>query len=89
MKPSKISFCDEKKPSVEELAKELFTHRGSGTLVKLGEKVQKYTKWDEIDLPRLRTLIESSFGRSLVDDYFERTKLFRAYISENYRAATQ
>jgi bifunctional N-acetylglutamate synthase/kinase len=70
-----------------ELAKELFTHRGSGTLVKLGERVQKYTKWEQLDLPRLRTLIESSFGRTLVDDYFERTELFRAYVSENYRAA--
>ena len=70
-----------------ELAKELFTHRGSGTLVKLGEKVQKYTAWDQIDLPRLRKLIESSFRRGLVDDYFERTTLFRAYVSENYRAA--
>ncbi len=70
-----------------ELAKELFTHRGSGTLVKLGEKVQKYTSWDQIDLPRLRKLIESSFRRELVDDYFENTTLFRAYVSENYRAA--
>ena len=70
-----------------ELAKELFTHCGSGTLVKLGEKVQKYTAWDQIDLPRLRNLIESSFRRGLVDDYFECTKLFRAYVSENYRAA--
>ena len=70
-----------------ELAKELFTHRGSGTLVKLGEKVQKYTSWDQIDLPRLRKLIESSFRRELVDDYFETTTLFRAYVSENYRAA--
>jgi bifunctional N-acetylglutamate synthase/kinase len=70
-----------------ELAKELFTHRGSGTLVKLGEKVQKYTTWDQIDLPRLRNLIESSFRRGLVDDYFERTTLLRAYVSENYRAA--
>ena len=35
----------------------------------------------------LKSLIESSFGRSLVPDYFERTKLLRAYVSENYRAA--
>jgi bifunctional N-acetylglutamate synthase/kinase len=70
-----------------ELAKELFTHKGSGTLVKRGEKVQTFDAWNQIDLPRLRSLIESSFGRRLVDDYFTRTKLYRAYISENYRAA--
>ncbi len=70
-----------------DLAKELFTHKGSGTLVRRGERVLRATAWDELDLPRLRTLIESSFGRTLVDDYFERTPLLRAYVSENYRAA--
>lgn len=70
-----------------ELARELFTHRGSGTLVRRGEKVRRCTRWSQIDLDRLRALIESSFGRKLVPDYFERTKLFRAYVSENYRAA--
>ena len=71
-----------------ELAKELFTHKGSGTLVRRGEKVHTYTSWDGVDLPRLRALIESSFApRKLAPDYFERTRLHRAYISENYRAA--
>jgi acetylglutamate kinase len=70
-----------------ELAKELFTHKGSGTLVRRGEKVQRYDSWDGIDLARMRELIESSFGRTLVADYFERTTPFRVYVSENYRAA--
>ena len=71
----------------EELAKELFTHKGSGTLVRRGERVLRATSWDELDLPRLRVLIESAFGRRLLPDYFERTRLLRAYVSENYRAA--
>ncbi|KAF1689070.1 acetylglutamate kinase [Pseudoxanthomonas taiwanensis] len=70
-----------------DLAKELFTHKGSGTLVRRGEKVLRATAWDQLDLARLRALIESSFGRTLVGDYFERTRLLRAYVSENYRAA--
>ena len=70
-----------------ELAKELFTHKGSGTLVRRGEIVSRYSCWDDLDRDRLRELIESSFGRSLAPDYFERTRLHRAYISENYRAA--
>ncbi len=71
----------------EELAKELFTHKGSGTLVRRGERVMQATRWEELDTDRLRTLIESAFGRTLVPHYFERTALHRAYVSENYRAA--
>lgn len=70
-----------------ELAKELFTHKGSGTLIRRGEKVMRATSWDELDLQRMRSLIESSFSRTLSDNYFETTKLFRAYVSENYRTA--
>ena len=73
------------KPS--ELAKELFTHKGSGTLVRRGERVLQASRWDELDLMRLRGLIDSAFGRKLVDGYFENTKLKQAYVSENYRAA--
>ena len=70
-----------------ELAKELFTHKGSGTLVRRGERVQHACTWGELDLERLRGLIESAFGRTLAPDYFECTTLQRAYVSENYRAA--
>ncbi|MFC6841661.1 acetylglutamate kinase [Xanthomonas theicola] len=70
-----------------DLAKELFTHKGSGTLVRRGERVLRATAWDALDLPRLTALIESSFGRTLVPDYFANTALLRAYVSENYRTA--
>lgn len=70
-----------------ELAKELFTHKGSGTLVRRGERVLQAERWDQLDLVRLRSLIESAFGRKLVGDYFDTTTLKRAYVSENYRAA--
>lgn len=71
----------------DELAKELFTHRGSGTLVRRGEMIRVHRSWKTLKLDRLRTLIESSFGRRLVPDYFERTKVWRVYCSEHYRAA--
>lgn len=70
-----------------ELAKELFTHKGSGTLVRRGEKVFRFESWDGVDQARMRALIESSFGRTLVEDYFQRTRPYRVYVSENYRAA--
>ncbi|HEY0178684.1 MAG TPA: acetylglutamate kinase [Dokdonella sp.] len=71
----------------DELAKELFTHKGSGTLVRRGERVGVHTDWSALDLGRLRALIEAGFRRTLVPDYFERTRLYKAYVSENYRAA--
>ena len=71
----------------DELAKELFTHKGSGTLVRRGERVDVHTCWSTLDSARLRGLIEAGFGRRLLPDYFESTRLFKAYVSENYRAA--
>jgi acetylglutamate kinase len=71
----------------DELAKELFTHKGSGTLVRRGERVDLHTSWSTLDPERMRALIEAGFKRKLVPDYFERTQLFKAYVSENYRAA--
>jgi len=71
----------------DEMAKELFTHRGSGTLVRRGEPILSFESWDELDRDRLRVLIESSFGRQLRADYFETTEPFRIYVSEHYRAA--
>ncbi|HEY7871402.1 MAG TPA: acetylglutamate kinase [Rudaea sp.] len=71
----------------DELAKELFTHKGSGTLVRRGERVHVHDSWNGIDRAHLRALIEASFGRKLVPDYFECTSPYKIYLSENYRAA--
>lgn len=70
-----------------ELPKELFTHRGSGTLVRKGERVMLFENTlDGVDLPRLRHLLETCFGRALVDDYFDKKDFFRIYVTESYRA---
>ena len=71
----------------DEMAKELFTHRGSGTLVRRGEKILSSDSWNGVDLDRVRALIESSFGRKLSPDYFDRTEPRKIYVSEHYRAA--
>ena len=73
--------------SPAELPKELFTHRGSGTLVRKGERVLLFENTlDGVDLPRLRELLETCFGRALVDNYFEKKDFFRIYVTESYRA---
>jgi len=71
----------------EEMAQELFTHRGSGTLVRRGEAIDAFDSWAHVDCERLRSVIESSFGRRLAADYFETTRPSRIYVSEDYRAA--
>lgn len=69
------------------LARELFTHKGSGTLIRVGESIETYTNWAQIDAGRLRQLIEDSFGRALVEDYESHKPLLAAYVSAKYRAA--
>ena len=32
----------------DELAKELFTHRGSGTLVRRGERIRCHSAWEQL-----------------------------------------
>ncbi len=69
------------------LARELFTHRGSGTLIRRGEQVIRVEGGlHGLDLGRLRDLLESCFRRKLVSDYFERREFFRIYVSASYRA---
>ncbi len=70
----------------QALARELFTHGGAGTLVRRGEQVHAYERWESLDEERTRELIESAFQRRLVSDYQQRVPLRAAYISDSYRA---
>lgn len=74
------------KPSL--VAKELFTDRGSGTLVNKGEKIFQFKDWQNLSKDKLTCLIESSFGHRLQPKYYEQTQLHKAYVTECYRAAT-
>lgn len=73
--------------SPDQLPKELFTHKGSGTLVRLGERIERFTHWHSLDQERLRALLETSFSGKLAREYFSSTPLHAAYVSESYRAA--
>jgi acetylglutamate kinase len=72
--------------SPEHLAKELFTHRGAGTLVRMGERVGKHDTFDGMDQPRLRGLLEQCFGRELDPDYFAKKTPYAVYLADSYRA---
>lgn len=66
------------------LLKELFTVRGAGTLVKRGAAIHVHEGYQGVDLPRLRELLESAFGRRLLPHFAERTPL-KVFVEEDYR----
>jgi N-acetyl-gamma-glutamyl-phosphate reductase/acetylglutamate kinase len=70
----------------EHLASELFDSHGLGTHITRGERVIQYDSLDAIDLEQIRALIENSFQRSLVANYFIdlRPRLHRIYLIESY-----
>lgn len=69
------------------LAKELFTHKGSGTLIRKGESIMEHDDVETIKTKKLTALIEKSFKKTLDEDYFAATNIHRAYITYCYRAA--
>jgi acetylglutamate synthase len=72
--------------SPDHLARELFTHRGAGTLVRLGERIRAYPAFEAVDIARVRSLLEDSFGRRLDHEYFTKRAPFQIYLADSYRA---
>jgi hypothetical protein len=68
------------------LLRELFTVNGAGTLIRKGSRVESHSNFDRLDVPRLRALIESAFGRMLRPEALERD-VERVFLEENYRGA--
>jgi len=57
--------------SVENLARELFTHRGAGTLIRLGEEIVERQAFSPGFMEKAAALLEQSFNRKLKADYFD------------------
>ncbi len=68
------------------LIRELFTHGGSGTLIRMGEPIRTFTSKTRLDRAKTEALVESAFGRKLRPDWWDRLEIHQAYISETYRA---
>ena len=58
--------------SVDNLARELFTHRGAGTLIRVGEQIIERTELSPEFRGKATALLEQSFSRKLCGDYFDR-----------------
>lgn len=68
------------------LIRELFTHGGSGTLVRMGEAIRIVRDKALIDRQRAEALVESAFGRKLKPEWWESLNLHEAHMSDSYRA---
>ena len=73
--------------SASHLTRELFTYRGAGTLVRKGEAINVFRDPDAETLTRVKTLVESSFQRTLRDDWFGNLDNPLVLLSETGRAA--
>tara|TARA_R110000868_G_scaffold2384_7_gene17746 strand:+ start:24229 stop:25557 length:1329 start_codon:yes stop_codon:yes gene_type:complete len=70
-----------------ELARELFTHAGAGTLIRRGEKIHATSCKDDLDLVRFNALVTKAFGRAPIAGYWDRLELDQAFVTDSYRAA--
>jgi len=68
------------------LLKELFTVKGAGTLIKRGSAVERHTSYATLDVPRLKQLLETSFGKELAPGFFDLPPL-SVYVDASYRGA--
>ncbi|MEM9188259.1 MAG: acetylglutamate kinase [Myxococcota bacterium] len=68
------------------LVRELFTHGGAGTLVRMGEFIHTISARSEVDSVRLFELVEGAFDRTLRTDWWAGLDLDLVVVSESYRA---
>ncbi|MCG6144703.1 acetylglutamate kinase [Leptospira bandrabouensis] len=67
------------------LLTELFTVKGSGTLVKRKNKIRVCHSTEDVDMKRVFQLIEESFGKPLKPEFYN-TKFDVLFLEESYRA---
>ncbi len=73
--------------SAANLTRELFTHRGAGTLIRRGEGFAIESELTGLRQSELKSLIESCFERELSADYFDRLELTSLIWAGSGRAA--
>lgn len=72
--------------SVDNLARELFTHRGAGTLIRKGEAIIEMHEFIAETREKSAQLLQHSFDRQLKPDYFDNLPLECVLVSESFGA---
>ncbi|MBI2445005.1 acetylglutamate kinase [Candidatus Micrarchaeota archaeon] len=67
----------------DRLLQELFTIKGSGTLLRSGANLKSAQSFRGLNRAAIRSLLEESFGKSLISDYF-RQPVERVIVEKNY-----
>ncbi|MEK7264635.1 MAG: hypothetical protein AAB227_00925, partial [Pseudomonadota bacterium] len=70
----------------EGLVRELFTHGGSGTLIRQGEAIRTFTSKARLDRAKTEELVQSAFARKLKPDWWDNLSVHQIFMSERYRA---
>jgi len=70
-----------------ELGKELFTHKGKGTFISMGEHINHHNSLGSVVKLQLKSLLESSFKRKLKNGFFASLDFKSLLISETGQAA--
>jgi acetylglutamate kinase len=72
--------------SPAKVARELFTHQGSGTLVRMGTPIVDLKGGGQLDQAKTTTLLERSFGKTLKDGFFDRLGDADVHLGGDYTA---
>ena len=73
--------------SAANLTRELFTHRGAGTLIRRGEGFDEQRELSALQQAELRTLVDACFQQTLSDAYFQQLDLDQVIRASSGRAA--
>ena len=68
------------------LPKELFTDSGSGTMVKHGFRIKNYKAADSAIKVDFKNIIEASFNKKLIPDFFDQNSKLNIFMSSCNRA---
>lgn len=72
--------------SPAHLAGELFTDRGSGTLIKQGVAIETHESLSGLDRAAIRSLLETAFDRAIAPGYLEDLEPLQVYVASDYSA---
>ncbi len=73
--------------SSKNLARELFTHKGAGTFINMGEQIAEGEVMTTALEQSLLEIFQNAFGRTFKADFLPKLKVKKIYLAESGRAA--